>query len=115
VPLDDLVEKIGRRSSGWTNQQVGKAVDGQYHAIPWYCISLPIAIRIDLIAELGENPPDTCEDVHRTGKKLKAKGHPVGIQLPHSADSNHILRGVIWSRGGGSWSQPIAKPWPSSH
>jgi multiple sugar transport system substrate-binding protein len=100
VPLDDLVEKIGRRSGGWTNQQVGKATDGQYHAIPWYFISLPIAIRTDLIAELGENPPDTWEDVHRIGKKLKAKGHPVGIQLAHSADSNHILRGIIWSWGG---------------
>jgi multiple sugar transport system substrate-binding protein len=38
--------------------------------------------------------------VHRIGKKMKAKGHPVGIQLAHSADSNHILRGIIWSWGG---------------
>ena len=43
--------------------------------------------------------PDTWEDVHRIGK-LKAAGHPVGIQLSHSEDSNHILRGIMWSFGG---------------
>ena len=31
-------------------------------------------LRTDLIAELGEELPDTWEDVHRIGKKLKAKG-----------------------------------------
>jgi multiple sugar transport system substrate-binding protein len=100
VNLDDLVDKIGRRAGGWTNHQVGKDSAGNYRAIPWYFISFPIAIRTDLVAELGENLPDTWEDVHRIGTKLKAKGHPVGIQLAHSADSNHILRGIIWSWGG---------------
>ncbi len=41
-----------------------------------------LALRTDLIAELGENLPDTWEDVHRIGKKLKAKGHPPG-KIPH--------------------------------
>ncbi len=100
VNLDDLVEKIGRRAGGWTDEIVGRGEDGHYRAIPWYFISFPIALRTDLIAEIGEDLPDTWEDVHRIGKKLKAKGHPVGIQLAHSADSNHILRGIIWSWGG---------------
>ena len=100
VNLDDLHDKIGRRAGGWTNLEVGRGPDGHYRAIPWYFISFPIALRTDLIAELGENLPDTWEDVHRIGKKLKAKGHPLGIQLAHSADSNHILRGIIWSWGG---------------
>jgi multiple sugar transport system substrate-binding protein len=100
VNLDDLVEKIGRRAGGWTDQLVGRDSDGHYRAVPWFFISFPIAIRSDLVAELGENLPDTWEDVHRIGKKLKAKGHPVGIQLAHSEDSNHILRGIIWSWGG---------------
>jgi multiple sugar transport system substrate-binding protein len=100
VNLDDLVDKIGRRAGGWTNLQLGKGPEGHYRAIPWYFVSFPIALRTDLIAELGENLPDTWEDVHRIGTKLKAKGHPVGIQLAHSQDSNHILRGIIWSWGG---------------
>jgi multiple sugar transport system substrate-binding protein len=100
VELDDLVDKIGRRAGGWSDKVVGRGPEGHYRAVPWYFISLPIALRTDLIAELGENLPDTWEDVHRIGTKLKAKGHPVGIQLAHSNDSNHILRGIIWSWGG---------------
>jgi multiple sugar transport system substrate-binding protein len=98
--LDDLHDKIGRRAGGWTNLEVGKGPDGHYRAIPWYFISFPIVIRTDLVADLGENLPDTWEDVHRIGKKLKAQGHPVGIQLSHANDSNNILRGIIWSWGG---------------
>ncbi|ETW94425.1 MAG: hypothetical protein ETSY1_34985 [Candidatus Entotheonella factor] len=100
VDLNDLVEKIGGRAGGWTDQIVGRDRDGTYRTVPWFFISLPIAIRTDLVAELGENLPDTWEDVHRIGKKMKAKGHPLGIQLAHSEDSNHILRGIIWSYGG---------------
>jgi multiple sugar transport system substrate-binding protein len=100
INLDDLHDKIGRRAGGWTDTVVGKGPDGHYRAIPWYFISLPIALRTDLIAELGENLPDTWEDIRRIGQKLKAKGHPVGIQLAHSNDSNNILRGLIWSWGG---------------
>ncbi|ETX03555.1 MAG: hypothetical protein ETSY2_33120 [Candidatus Entotheonella gemina] len=100
VDLNDLVEKIGGRAGGWTDQIVGRDRDGIYRTVPWFFISLPIAVRTDLVAELGENLPDTWEDVHRIGKKLKAAGHPVGIQLAHSEDSNHILRGIIWSFGG---------------
>jgi multiple sugar transport system substrate-binding protein len=100
INLDDLHDKIGRRAGGWTDTVVGKGPDGHYRAIPWYFISFPVALRTDLIAELGENLPDTWEDIRRIGKKLKAQGHPVGIQLAHSNDSNNILRGLIWSWGG---------------
>jgi multiple sugar transport system substrate-binding protein len=100
VNLDDLHDKIGRSAGGWTNLEVGQGPEGHYRAIPWYFISFPIAIRTDLVADLGEDLPDTWEDVHRIGKKLKAKGHPLGIQLSHAADSNNILRGIIWSWGG---------------
>lgn len=100
VELDDLVDKIGQRAGGWTDVVAGRGPEGHYRGVPWFFISFPIAIRMDLVAELGENLPDTWEDVHRIGKKLKAKGNPVGIQLAHSADSNHILRGIIWSWGG---------------
>ena len=66
---------------------------------PLVLCHFPLAVRTDLLAEMGEEMPDTWEDVHRIGKKLKA-GHPVGIQLSHCEDSNHILRGIMWSFGG---------------
>jgi len=100
VKLDDLVEKIGRENGGLVNKEVGKGGDGQYRGVPWFYVSFPIAVRTDLLAELGEELPDTWDDVHRLGKLLKAKGHPVGIQLSHSEDANHILRGILWSYGG---------------
>ena len=36
----------------------------------------------------------------RIGTKLKKKGHPLGIQLAHSFDSNANLRDILWSYGG---------------
>jgi multiple sugar transport system substrate-binding protein len=98
--LDDLVEKIGRENGGWINKEIGKGGDGQYRGVPWFYISLPIAVRTDLLAEIGEELPDTWEDVRRIGQKLKAKGHPLGIAYSHCEDSNHTLRGIIWSFGG---------------
>lgn len=97
--LDDLYTKIGAAGGGWTSDVVGKGADGHYKAIPWFFISFPLALRTDLIAEIGENLPDTWDDVHRIGAKLKKKGHPLGIQLAHSVDSNMILRGILWSYG----------------
>jgi multiple sugar transport system substrate-binding protein len=98
--LDDLVEKIGRDAGGWVNKEVGKGGDGQYHGVPWFYVSFPIAVRTDLLAEIGEELPETWEDVRRIGQKLKAKGHPLGIAYSHCEDSNHTLRGIIWSFGG---------------
>jgi multiple sugar transport system substrate-binding protein len=98
--LDDLVEQIGRRAGGWLDTVAGKDEHGNYRAIPWYFMSFPIAVRTDLLGEIGEDLPDTWEDVHRIGKKLKARGYPVGIPLSHSFDANVILRGIIWSWGG---------------
>jgi multiple sugar transport system substrate-binding protein len=100
VNMNDVVEKLGREAGGFTNTEVGKDAQGNYRGVPWFYVSFPIAIRTDLLAEIGEELPDTWEDVLRLGKMLKAKGHPVGIQLAHSEDSNHILRGIIWSWGG---------------
>ena len=97
--LDGLYEKIGKAGGGFTTKGVGMGGDGHVKAIPWYFISFPLALRVDLIAEIGENLPDTWEDVHRVGAKLKKKGHPLGIQLAHSVDSNMILRGLLWSYG----------------
>lgn len=97
--VDELYESIGKAGGGWTSEVVGKGSDGHYKAIPWFFISFPLALRTDLIAEIGENIPNTWDDVHRVGAKLKKKGHPVGIQLAHSVDSNMILRGILWSYG----------------
>ena len=57
--VDELYEKVGKTGGGWTNHDVGKGRDGHQKAMPWYFISFPIALRTDLIAEIGENLPET--------------------------------------------------------
>lgn len=100
VDLNDIYDDIGVKGGGWTTKMMGKGRDSvSQKALPWYFISFPLVVRTDLIAEVGENLPDTWEDVRRVGAKLKKKGHPLGIQLAHSADSNFILRGILWSHG----------------
>ncbi len=100
VNLDELHDLIGRRGGGWTNTIMGKGREGHYRAIPWYFVSLPTALRTDLVAEIGEDLPDTWEDVLRIGRKLKAKGYMIGIPFSHGYDSNASLRSIIWCWGG---------------
>ena len=100
VDLGDIYDKIGANGGGWTADTMGKGRQGQQVALPWYFISFPLVYRKDLLEKVGEGVPDTWEDVHRVGKKLKAMGHPLGIQLGHSADANWINRGILWSMGG---------------
>ena len=100
IELDDLVESVGNRAGGWINERIGRDEAGHYRAVPWYFVSFPIAVRRDLLSEIGEDLPDTWDDVYRIGIQLKARGHPTGIQIAHSLDSNAILRGIIWSWGG---------------
>ncbi|MEM7252541.1 MAG: extracellular solute-binding protein [Pseudomonadota bacterium] len=97
--LNDIYAKIGDGGGGWTTDTMGKAANGDQKALPWYFISFPLVYRKDLLEEVGESIPDTWEDVHRVGMKLKKKGHPLGIQLGHSADANWINRGILWSYG----------------
>lgn len=97
--ITDIYEKIGANGGGWTTDTMGKGPNGVQRGLPWYFISFPLVYRMDLLEEVGEKVPDTWEDVHRIGKKLKAKGHPLGIQLAHSNDSNFINRGILWSHG----------------
>ncbi len=97
--IDDVYERIGNAGGGWTTQTMGKGDDGHQKALPWYFISFPLVYRKDLLAQVDEAVPDTWEDVHRAGAKLKKIGHPLGIQLGHSADANWINRGILWSHG----------------
>ena len=51
--------------------------------------------------------PETWEAYHEAGKKLKAKGHPIGQAVSHSfGDPNVRLSTPLvlrWQRGGSRW------------
>ena len=101
INLDDLHDKIGRRAGGYTNTIVGRGRDGHYRALALvlHYGPLGLAYRPDRGNRL-KTSRTPGEDVHRIGKKLKAKGHPVGFPMSHGADANGSMRAIIWSWGG---------------
>ncbi len=98
VDVDDLANELDARHGGWLNK-TDYMFRSRWKAIPWYVAPFPLVYRVDLLERVGEKVPDTWEDLIRAGKKLKAIGHPVGIQISHCADANIILRGLMWGYG----------------
>jgi multiple sugar transport system substrate-binding protein len=97
--VDDVAGELSKRYGGFFDEELFRYRDEHFKAIPWYYISFPIAYRMDVLEKVGEKVPDTWDDMLRVGKKTKAAGHPVGIQISHCFDSNAILRGLLWSYG----------------
>src|SRR5258705_6261086 len=60
----------------------------------------PMAVRTDLLEQIGEKNPDTWEDWLRVGKKGKTMGHPLGIAIGHTGDANVTLLSILWTYGG---------------
>ena len=103
LDVQDLADKIGKKYGGWTPlaENYGKAHDGKFHSIPDFFIDFPGLYRKDLWTEVGmPNGPETWEDLHKGGMKLKAKGFPIGIGLAHHDDSRASWRAIMWSFGG---------------
>ena len=100
VDVNDVVDDLGKRHGGWIPlaEEVAK-VGRAWKAVPWYYYPYPLVVRTDLIAKAGEPLPDSWDDVLRIGKKLKAAGKPVGIQLGHSRDGNAAMLALLWSYG----------------
>ena len=74
---------------------------GSSTRIPDFFIDFPGLYRKDLWTEIGmPNGPDSWEELHQGGMKLKAKGFPVGIGLAHHDDSRASWRAIMWSFGG---------------
>ncbi len=104
VDLTDFINKIEQKYGPFSDigRQAGFDPEtGQWFALPIFFVRFPQIYRKDLWDEIvGKSPPDTWEDVLEGGRKLKAKGYPIGIGLAHSSDPNDTWRGLIWSFGG---------------
>jgi multiple sugar transport system substrate-binding protein len=68
-------------------------------AMPAYYGASPGSYNKSYFDEVGEKPPDTWDDLLRAGKKLKAKGHPVGIPISQTNDAVSDLGPIMWSYG----------------
>ena len=86
LDVQDLTDRIAKKHGGWTPlaENYGKRPDNKFHSVPDFFIGFPGLYRKDLWTEMGmPNDPETWEDLHKGGMKLKAKNFPIGIGLAH--------------------------------
>ncbi len=104
LDVQDTADKLAKKYGGWTplaDNYCKLAADGKFHSIPDFFIDFPGLYRKDLWTEVGyPNGPDTWDELHKGGMKLKAKGFPIGIGLAHHDDSRASWRAIMWSYGG---------------
>ena len=72
---------------------------GHWVGMPAYHGAFPGSHNKAYFDEVGEKAPDTWEDLLRAGRKLKAKGHPVGIAISQSLDAISTLGAIMWCYG----------------
>src|SRR5262245_58027008 len=103
VDMGDVAEKLAKEQGGVypTNSSVAK-VGPRWIGMPWATVGLLIAYRKSWFAEVGYSTfPDTWEKYLDCGKKLKAKGHPLGQTLGHTfGDAPAFWYPYLWSWGG---------------
>jgi multiple sugar transport system substrate-binding protein len=75
-------------------------VKDRWLGVPYFWISSPGSYRKDLFEQVGENPPETWDDLLRAGRKLKKLGHPVGIPISQCTDAVGSMLSILWCYGG---------------
>jgi multiple sugar transport system substrate-binding protein len=103
VDLSDVAEPIGKAQKGFYDVfSTTSRVDGKWLAVPHGIVGNAIAYRRSWHNEIGVKEfPKTWDEWREVGKKLKAKGKPVGQALGHSAgDPPTFSYPLLWSFGG---------------
>src|SRR6266478_7169042 len=105
VDVSDVAEEIGKAQGGYYETAKSIAYDGKkWLGVPNTIVGLQIANRTSWWKEIGydaEKYPATWEEWREAGKKLKAKGHPLGQTVAHAfGDANASWYPYLWSSGG---------------
>src|SRR6266704_623732 len=103
VDVSDLAEEIGKAQEGFYTVSRAVASDGKkWIGVPWCIVGAQIAYRKSWFEEIGLNKfPETWEQYRDAGKKLKAKGRPIGQTLGHTyGDAPAFSYPYLWSWGG---------------
>src|SRR6266571_5613451 len=103
--VSDIAEEIGKAQGGYYETAKAIAYDGKkWLGVPNTIVGLQIANRASWWKEIGydaEKYPQTWEEWREAGKKLKAKGHPLGQTVAHAfGDANAFWYPYLWSWGG---------------
>jgi multiple sugar transport system substrate-binding protein len=111
LDVGDLAEDIGKGQGGWYDAgREAVLLDGKWKAIPFSNIGQLLNWRTDWFAEVGVKKfPETWEELHEVGKKLKANDHPFGFELGHATAGSTRCCGPMAAPR----SRPTARPWSS--
>ncbi len=103
VDVDDVAEGIGKRDGGYYDQiEAACRVGGHWKAVPFCFVPFANAYRVGWFQEVGaEKFPDTWDEYRQVGKKLKAKGRPIGQAFGRSFDDpTAFCYPLLWGFGG---------------
>lgn len=103
VDLSDVADVIGKEQGGFYDISKGNcSADGKWMGIPMAIIGAMNAYRKSAFAEVGYNEfPKTWDEYRDAGKKLKAKGLPIGQALGQSfGDPPTFAYPLMWAYGG---------------
>src|SRR6185312_2217133 len=103
VDVSDLAEEISKAQEGFYKESTVVANDGKkWIAVPWCVLGAQISYRKSWFEEIGLSKfPQTWDEYHDAGKKLKAKGRPFGQAVSHSfGDPPTFVYPLMWSFGG---------------
>jgi multiple sugar transport system substrate-binding protein len=101
--LTDVAEEIGKAQGGYYKISIGNcASGGKFFAMPMAIIGAMNAYRKSWFAEAGYSTfPKTWDEYREAGKKIKAKGYPIGQAFGQSfGDPPTFAYPLIWSFGG---------------
>lgn len=103
IEVDEIAEEVKANYGGYYQSFEDYCfVSGHYKAIPYQGGSGLHTYREDWFKEVGaEKFPDTWEEYHQIGKKLKERGHPFGQSLGHTfGDAPGFCNQLLWAFGG---------------
>jgi multiple sugar transport system substrate-binding protein len=103
VDVGDVAEALGKSMGGfYPAVQQQTRVDGKWRAVPHSIVGGMIAYRKSWFDEIGATAfPKTWQEYREVGKKLKAKGFPIGQTAGHTfGDAPVFWYPMMWSWGG---------------
>jgi multiple sugar transport system substrate-binding protein len=103
VDVSDLAEELGKAGGGYYDicRQVGM-VGNKWIGVPFTCGGGLVAYRKSWLAEAGADTfPENWDKFREVGRKLKAKGRPIGQTAGHTfGDAPGWWYPFLWSMGG---------------
>jgi multiple sugar transport system substrate-binding protein len=103
VDMSDIADELGKAHGGFYPLSTANCnAGGKWISMPYCIVGGMIAYRKSWFAEIGlDKFPETWEQYHDAGKKLKAKGRPIGQTLGHTfGDAPTFTYPLMWSFGG---------------